>query len=177
MTNLKVPLPPPKCIGVLCYALEPLTQNIYFLLGQEAFDNTWCDFAGGPKPNESIIDTAVREFSEESMNAVMEPEKIREDLEARRYSLMLHYDQRIVFLKQIPFDPTLPMRFAERRLEYLEEGAKPELVEKRSIEWFSLNRIEKMVRHDKNGVNNVGKLRRHFVITMQLLLDIMWTHR
>jgi 8-oxo-dGTP pyrophosphatase MutT (NUDIX family) len=41
-------------------------NSIYFLLGFERSNNKWSGFVGGSEPNESIIQTALREFNEET---------------------------------------------------------------------------------------------------------------
>ena len=63
-----------KGAGVLIYSFDK-KRNIVFLLGKENYTfnsqkaNKYCDFGGGRKGNESVLETAVREFDEESINA------------------------------------------------------------------------------------------------------------
>lgn len=167
----------PKCTGVLCYALEPVTKNIYFLLGEETYCGTWSDFAGGPKKDESILEATIREFGEESMDLVMPRDQLRRELENNKYVCRLHYDSRVLYLKTIPFDASLPARFQTLRDQYLRNRTIPtDMLEKSRIEWFSLNRIRKMLRTEKTGSSNGScpwRLRRSFVPTMQMILDVV----
>jgi hypothetical protein len=74
--------------GVLPYAYAPYSNNVYFLLGQEAFDprwrtsERWCDFGGCFKKDETESHCAAREFVEESMAVVQTSEN--ENKETRR---------------------------------------------------------------------------------------------
>ena len=50
--------------GIIPYHVSP--QGVSFLLGLEKSNNKWSGFVGGSEPYESIIQTAVREFNEET---------------------------------------------------------------------------------------------------------------
>jgi 8-oxo-dGTP pyrophosphatase MutT (NUDIX family) len=50
--------------GIIPYHLT--SQGVYFLLGLEKSNNKWSGFVGGSEPYESIIQTAIREFNEET---------------------------------------------------------------------------------------------------------------
>ena len=41
-------------------------NEIYILLGLERSNNKWSGFVGGSEPSESIVQTAIREFNEET---------------------------------------------------------------------------------------------------------------
>ena len=43
-----------------------MENQIYFLLGHERSNNKWSGFVGGSEQNESVIQTALREFNEET---------------------------------------------------------------------------------------------------------------
>lgn len=64
--------------GVLPIAIK--NEEIYALLGRENNDgssnNTWCGFGGGTDKGETIIETAIREFMEETMAIIMSREEI-----------------------------------------------------------------------------------------------------
>ena len=55
---------PPSAAGVLPYFYEK-SGKAFFLLGQES-NNFWADFGGKTEKNEQVLDTAIREFSEET---------------------------------------------------------------------------------------------------------------
>jgi predicted NUDIX family NTP pyrophosphohydrolase len=160
-----------KCAGILCYAIEPKTQNIYFLLGKESYDGTWSDFAGGPKHGERKIETAIREFSEETMGMVIPVEELIRDLDHELYTFLLDADNRVTYVKQIPFEPDLPLRFANHRMRNFADLPK-ELLEKSEIGWFSINRLNTLLRHDKIAHISTTRLRRIFTHTLQLVLDL-----
>ena len=50
--------------GIIPYTL--FENQIYFLLGRERSNDKWSGFVGSSEPNESIIQTALREFNEET---------------------------------------------------------------------------------------------------------------
>lgn len=160
-----------KCAGILCYAIEPKTQNVYFLLGKEAYDGVWSDFAGGPKQGESKVDAAIREFHEETMGIIIPLEELRSDLESELYTFLLDADNRVTYVKQIPFQPDLPLRFANYRMRNFDTLPK-EMLEKTEVGWFSINRLNTLIKHDKIAHVSTTRLRRIFTHTLQLVLDL-----
>ena len=50
--------------GIIPYHVTP--QGVSFILGLEKSNNKWSGFVGGSEPCESIIQTAIREFNEET---------------------------------------------------------------------------------------------------------------
>ena len=50
--------------GIIPYHVTP--QGVSFLLGLEKSNNKWSGFVGGSEPYESVIQTAIREFNEET---------------------------------------------------------------------------------------------------------------
>lgn len=168
-----------KCAGILPFALEPKTNNLYFLLGRESFDGSYSDFGGGTKEGESAMDTAIREFDEESMGLICHPEALRNDLENQLFSFVLVHDNRTTYVKQIRFQPELPERFLAARNKYLVETETPlpEILEKTQILWFSVNRLHTMIRNEKiSHYGNHARLRKYFVNTLQLVLDVFLVH-
>lgn len=129
--------------GIVCYSVEPKTQNIYVLLGQETcFYNlsldrgVWCDFGGKIDPGEDILDAAAREFSEESLctiklfgskQHIMSSDYIKEVRQMLanedyflKVSVILPPEDirervKVYFLKEIPWQPNLPQRFNKTR--------------------------------------------------------------
>ena len=134
-------------VGVICFSVDPKTQNIFLLLGKEAcFTNSrssrgvWCDFGGRPEENETFVQTAAREFAEESMACVQlnddhVPARYMQDyilnaLENKNYYMRLdvvaqtYWSQhnrtrrdvlRVYYLKKIPWQPHLLNTFESLR--------------------------------------------------------------
>ena len=50
--------------GIIPYHVTP--QGVSFLLGLEKSNNKWSGFVGGSEPYESLVQTAIREFNEET---------------------------------------------------------------------------------------------------------------
>lgn len=119
-------------VGVLCFSVDPTNHNIYVLLGRESNfedlvdgrDGPWCDFGGKPKGGESIIDTAAREFVEESLACVtldratlpsQYKERFTQQLKDGQYELLLrmYYGTvlRIYYLVRVPWQPEVSERF------------------------------------------------------------------
>jgi hypothetical protein len=67
---------PPYGAGVLCYAVPPGSNEVFFLLGKESSEcrpfirKCWCDFGGKIEEGETEQEAASREFFEESMGLV-----------------------------------------------------------------------------------------------------------
>lgn len=131
--------------GVICFSVEPTTQNIYVLLGREvSFENepgVWCDFGGKLKPTESALRGAAREFAEESLGVIRldrqsngpssDPIAEVTDVLARqeyfiRISIFTQKNRkvRVYFLKEIPWQPDIATKFANVRTA-LEENRWP----------------------------------------------------
>lgn len=123
--------------GMLFYAVTSHGE-MYFLLGKEAsnpewgnHEGKWCDFIGTTKPDESDISTASREAVEETAATVKlfqentHPHSawtnslcLLEDLRSGNYSHRISTSakpgdprQRVCYLKQIPWQPDLPLKF------------------------------------------------------------------
>jgi hypothetical protein len=63
--------------GIICFSVDPKTQNIYILLGREtcfanmnSTNGKWCDFGGKLKKNETPEEGSAREFAEECLCSV-----------------------------------------------------------------------------------------------------------
>lgn len=124
--------------GVFCYMIEPNTARIYFLLGQERYNNRypaitdkWADFAGLPNENEPEPWAAAREFVEESMGIVKlgpdqkrlpvseQIQQIANDLEHNRYTFRVEIPMRdgirVSYVKRIPWQPEIVYEFWRTR--------------------------------------------------------------
>lgn len=115
--------------GVLPFMVSP-TNELLFLLGKECHQpnyrgsNRWSAFEGGASQNESIVDTAVREYVEESMGCVRQtkPLELGTQLDNKDYSLsvcirtpMHGGSVYVTFVKQFEYDDTVEHRFQEIR--------------------------------------------------------------
>jgi hypothetical protein len=208
--------------GIICFSIEPSTQTIYFLLGQETcFDDLnsnkgrWCDFGGKVEAEEDILHAAAREFSEESMCVVhlfkskhvnCSQEYINEVYEmllAKDYFLKvsvflppegLSERVRVYFLKEIPWQPEVILRFNKARSVLLDiengnletipfhlrkhpalemknnevEGINKHFLEKFSIMWWSLDRLQEVIR--RKGKYKGHQFRKSFLPVLNVLI-------
>ena len=131
-------------VGIICFAVEPKTQNIFILLGREAGIDprsprgAWCSFAGHPDPGETAEETGAREFTEESLACVKIPNIASRDLltyqdavlsmlTRREYTCKIqtitktkdHKHARIYFLKEVLWQPALGTEFGLMRSKLL----------------------------------------------------------
>ena len=122
--------------GILLFTIKE--GKLCFLLAREAWEPRtqlpWSGFEGGAKKGETAMETAAREFIEESMGSVRGMVTYQEvlsqlkngdyfckiDLEIQRTSRRSQCYT--TFLKQIPYDEDLPKRFGtiRRRLKCAE---------------------------------------------------------
>lgn len=139
--------------GVLCFAVEPKTQNIFLLLGREtcfpdmhAGSGQWCDFGGALHPGESVTTAAAREFTEESIACVSlgdqtpgrleeYEEKFRGALRRREYLCRIDVAlsgrdktcQRTYFVKEVPWQPDIRTAFSSVRNQLCQVRRLPRL--------------------------------------------------
>ena len=117
--------------GILPFSVCPCGDT-YVLLGRERYVPSWkgscrwSGFEGSRKKNESIEDTAVREFSEESLGVVMSDATIRHKLQTFQYTfrvVLRILNDRIseryhcTYAIRIPFEEGLSLAFSQRRLK------------------------------------------------------------
>ena len=117
--------------GVLPFAVDS-NGECHVLLGRERYlpswkgSCRWSGFEGSRKKNESIEDTAVREFSEESLGVVMSDATIRHKLQTFQYTfrvVLRILNDRIseryhcTYAIRIPFEEGLSLAFSQRRLK------------------------------------------------------------
>lgn len=135
--------------GVLIYSINPNTKEIMFLLGKERIETEWEDsgkwasFGGGSKMGETVMETAIREFIEETMGFVMSQEAI---VKAMKTALKINCrNNNKQYIVKIPWDSDLPKRYnthiklVGKRVFNLRNG----LYEKTKMEWFSLSKINR----------------------------------
>lgn len=97
-----------------------------FLLAKERYNptwkgsNRWSGFEGGRKTSEHILDTAIREFNEESLGAIICKQKLREILIKNEFviKLVVNIQQEkgsekyhVTYLFQVPFDESYIKKF------------------------------------------------------------------
>ena len=62
--------------GILPYTL--VNGKVYFLLGKDIRDGAWSDFGGKSEPDDvHVVDTACREFFEETCGILIDPKALR----------------------------------------------------------------------------------------------------
>lgn len=117
--------------SLLCFAVCP-AGNVYFLLGKESgmyglpskADN-WSDFGGRcNKHDADYIETAAREFAEESMCVLGDQKSTEAELRDDRYICALSMSmssrtKHVCFLKQVSWMPEVPAVFLKMRKMFL----------------------------------------------------------
>lgn len=145
-------LPPYYCIGtplhltnfadfnsasVICFSVEPKTENIFFLFGRETYNGRWCEFGGRRAPGEDVYQCAAREFCEESLGCI---QIIKNNLKPLKYDeYQNHFEQllrqndysyklkiavklhtgkmmiKVCFVREIPWQPATTSTFSHLR--------------------------------------------------------------
>lgn len=156
-----------KGAGVLPYSIWK--GVIYFLLGEERFQKNfvdslkWSDFGGGCKSGETTIETAGREFSEETLGCIFTKQQIIEKIEKKQFDFFIDYNGYRLYVLGIDFRPydTIFARHLSMANKYpkefrkispdcfdLNEHIKPDCFEKNQVKWFSSSQIYHLVRND-----------------------------
>ena len=157
--------------GIIPLARAP-SGEYHMLLGRERFlpswkgSCRWSDFGGGRKQGETLLQTAVREFSEESLGIVEDVAMLRRRLEDKDYwirvVLRIHSDtgKRVeryhcTYVLEVPWCPSMVESFSIRRrdMETLDNIAKemdrlfPEfaMVDGRDVELGSVCKAEERI--------------------------------
>ena len=127
--------------GVVPYIV---IDRIYILLGLEKSNNKWSGFVGGSEQGESVVDTALREFNEETamvFNDHLIPLKA-----------MLLKTQPVVeststgkdaFIYFIKFPPNICDNIIPQFLKNKSDLPEDHYHEKSMLRWFSLDEINK----------------------------------
>lgn len=129
-------------VGIICYSVHK--HDVYFLLGKESKRYSqrigkWCDFGGVPNAAESYVDTAVREFMEESMCVIqldnttpvpmnLYKNKLHTILRQRQYHLFCKVMNgtvlRIFYILKVPWQPDVCTKFIKYRQQLINFQAK-----------------------------------------------------
>lgn len=150
-------------VGVIPYALDPVDNQHYILLGKEHSQHDWYDqnkwahFAGGMEVTDPNLKMAsARECYEESMGFLGSLDEIYNQLDD---NYCLKYDNVCAYLLPIEYNPQLPILYknvhgyltrctishpTKPGYDYLPSC--PEgFFEKTDIGWFSTQQLQKMV--------------------------------
>ena len=157
--------------GVLPYARDPKTNNVFFLLCRERYSpgwadsGKWSDFGGHREsPHETSLQIAAREFYEESLGILCDnlqaTELLLQEETTHRNLVPLNSHQRIfeMFAVPIEYDENLP-RIFKRVIQFLRFcHPNPEKwLEKTEIRWFSIQDVNRILygTPDFDGTHNL----------------------
>ena len=124
--------------GIIPYHLKP--QGVSFLLGLEKSNNKWSGFVGGSEPCESVIQTAVREFNEETCLIFKDNLEYfyNECLKRPVIQEFTPSGKRVyLWFIEIPYNINLEQFSINQRL--IED---PHFKEKSKLRWFTIEEIE-----------------------------------
>lgn len=158
--------------GILPYQVNN-EGKVYILLGKDN-QGTWSDFGGRSelKDNNNIIETASREFFEESLNSVINFQTARESLKNENnfeliISKTLNGSPYYMFILRLPMKPELTRKKFLSTLEFLKYTKTDEKwIEKNDIQWVSLDTILHCLEDQKNETTLGWPLRKVFRNTL-----------
>jgi hypothetical protein len=155
--------------SVLPVMLNPLHGTLYFLLAKERYhsswpegSNLWTDLGGRQERREVAEEVAGREFLEETLGEVQFFENdvlprtscqdIIQALKKGHYVLQFSHLQNstrfVTFVVQVPWDPSVPKRFAKSREAYVtQDNQESCCLEKSHLGLFSLSQVSSAVRN------------------------------
>ncbi len=142
---------------------------VYLLFGRENELNDtpgWADFGGGSKPNETPLDVASREGSEE-LNGLLGSKSQLKKVAVRHKIAELKYEEYTTILFKTEYDKKLQEYYANNYhfFEKYLPGAKNNpyngLLEKAEIKWFTFAELRK----------NRGKFRLFYRNMVDLILE------
>ncbi len=137
--------------GVIPYRVDPITGDLSFLLARHSSSKELGDFGGGVRKNESALEAAFREFSEETLGVFSEFYSEPEDL-----GLCLAFidgGSMSVIFAPVPFDFDVEKRFEEAR-ENIRRGRNDKrtnvaqrkaLAEISEVVWATNNEFRKLI--------------------------------
>lgn len=124
---------------------------VYLLFGRENELNDtpgWADFGGGTKPNESILDAAAREGSEE-LNGLLGSQSEMKKIAIKKKVAELKYDSYTTIVFKTHYDERLEdyyrnnYKFFEKYLPSAKKNPTNGLLEKAEIRWFTFAELRK----------------------------------
>ena len=165
--------------GILPYQVN-VEGKVSILLGKDTH-NTWSDFGGRSelKDNNNIIETASREFFEESLNSVIDISTAREMLKNENsYELAnsktLNGSPYYMFILRLPMRPVASRDRFTKTLQFLKyTNAEYKWVEKKDIQWASLDTLMYCLEDPKNEEEMGWPLRKVFRDTLKFNINIL----
>ena len=142
---------------------------IYLLFGRENELNDtpgWADFGGGSKPNESPLDVATREGSEE-LNGLLGSQTVLKKVAVRRKIAELKFHEYTTIVFKTDYDEKLEeyysnnYKFFEKYLPGAKKNPHNGLLEKAEIKWFTFAELRK----------NRGKFRSFYRNMVDIILE------
>ena len=124
---------------------------IYLLFGRENELNDtpgWADFGGGTKPNETVLDAASREGSEE-LNGLLGSQSVMKKVAVRRKIAELKFHEYTTIVFKTEYDEKLEdyyrnnYQFFEKYLPGAKKNPHNGLLEKAEIKWVSFAELKK----------------------------------
>jgi len=143
--------------------------TIYLLFGRENELNDtpgWADFGGGSKPNESALDVATREGSEE-LNGLLGSQSQLKKVAVRNKIAELVFKSYTTIVFKTEYDERLEdyylnnYRFFEKYLPGAKKNPHNGLLEKAEIKWFTFAELRK----------NRGKFRAFYRNMVDVILE------
>ena len=143
--------------------------TIYLLFGRENELNDtpgWADFGGGSKPNETPLDVATREGSEE-LNGLLGSQSQLKKIAVRNKIAELLYHSYTTIVFKTDYDERLEdyylnnYRFFEKYLPGAKKNPHNGLLEKAEIKWFTFAELRK----------NRGKFRAFYRNMVDVILE------
>jgi hypothetical protein len=131
--------------GIIIYIKNPKTNQLQFLLGFER--NKWSGFVGGYEPKDkNIINTAIREFNEETAMVFKNHLKYINDKIQSNDCILINDTTpsgRLVYLWFVQMDysifyKNIPEQFIINRSTQTDKHFK----EKSMLKWFTINQIK-----------------------------------
>ena len=125
--------------------------TIYLLFGRENELNDtpgWADFGGGSKPNETVLDVATREGSEE-LNGLLGSQSQLKKIAVKHKVTELKYESYTTIVFKTDYDEKLEdyyrnnYRFFEKYLPSAKKNPDNGLLEKAEIKWFTFAELRK----------------------------------
>ena len=143
--------------------------TIYLLFGRENELNDtpgWADFGGGSKPNETPLDVATREGSEE-LNGLLGSQTTLKKVAVRHKIAELKYQEYTTIVFKTNYDEKIEeyyennYRFFEKYLPGAKKNPHNGLLEKAEIKWFTFAELKK----------NRGKFRSFYRNMVDIILE------